>query len=180
VIVCLRTVEVPPAERERSLAWIAEGRAVRATHGILAELVLEPSSGEGDTVVLTVWPSHEVFDAWIATPERGALTASDVHRSVAYRPITRYEVAGGYLNLAGLADQPDTYPNPGSDHQSGAATNPRWLGPPEPVETLHSRASPSLQRAGRPPLDRSHPSAAHTGRVIHSHLEDARPPTADP
>jgi heme-degrading monooxygenase HmoA len=53
-------------------------------------------------VVLTLWPSHEVFNAWIATPERDALTASEVHQSVEYRPITRYEIAGGYLNLPGL------------------------------------------------------------------------------
>ncbi|HMC69743.1 MAG TPA: hypothetical protein VKJ07_11365, partial [Mycobacteriales bacterium] len=61
---------------------------------LLAEWVLEPD--EGETVVVTVWPSHEVFDAWIATPERDALTASDVHQSVEYRPITRYDVVGGY------------------------------------------------------------------------------------
>jgi heme-degrading monooxygenase HmoA len=41
---------------------------VREAHGLLAELVLDPH--DGDTVVVTVWPSHEVFDAWIATPER--------------------------------------------------------------------------------------------------------------
>ncbi len=97
MIVCLRTVGVPEGERDRFLAWIAEGRTLREAHGILAELVLEPTSGDGDTVVITVWPSHEVFDAWIATPERAALTDSDVHRAVDYQPITRYEVAGGYL-----------------------------------------------------------------------------------
>jgi len=102
VIVCLRTVVVPPEWRERFLAWIGEGRAVREAHGILAELVLEPTTAEGDTVVVTVWRSHEVFDAWIATRERDAFTASAVHRAVEYRPITRYEVAGGYLNLPGL------------------------------------------------------------------------------
>jgi heme-degrading monooxygenase HmoA len=100
VIVCLRTVVVPPHQRARYLDWIAEGRAIREAHGILAEWVLEPSDGDGDTVVITVWPSHEVFDAWIATPERDALTASDVHRSVDYRPITRYHVAGGYTAAA--------------------------------------------------------------------------------
>jgi heme-degrading monooxygenase HmoA len=100
MIVCLRTVAVPSAERDRFLAWIAAGRAVRERHGILAEWVLEPDGADradgGDTVVVTVWPSHEMFDAWIATPERDALTASDVHRSVDYRPITRYAVVGGY------------------------------------------------------------------------------------
>jgi len=96
VIVCLRTVVVPPEQRDRYLDWIADGRAVREAHGVLAEWVLEPTGGDGDTVVVTVWPSQEIFDAWIATPERDALTASDVHRSVDYRPITRYEVAGGY------------------------------------------------------------------------------------
>jgi heme-degrading monooxygenase HmoA len=110
MIVCLRTVAIPPHERTRYLAWIAEGRPVREAHGLLAELVLEPTAGDGDTMVVTIWPSHEVFDAWIATPERDALTASDVHRSVDYRPITRYEIAGGYLNMAGLAGQPDTFP----------------------------------------------------------------------
>jgi heme-degrading monooxygenase HmoA len=102
MIVCLRTVVVPPEWRDRYLAWIAAGRAIRQQHGILAELVCEPAEPGGDTVVITVWSSHEVFDAWIATPHRGALTASEVHQAVTYRPITRYEVAGGYLNLPGL------------------------------------------------------------------------------
>jgi heme-degrading monooxygenase HmoA len=89
-------------ERGRYLAWIAEGREVREQHGILAELVLEPSEGEGETVVITIWPSHEVFDAWITTPDRDRLTASDVHTAVDYQPITRYDLAGGYLNIDGL------------------------------------------------------------------------------
>ena len=70
MIVCLRTVDVPTSEREGFLAWIDENRELRQEHGILAELVLEPSDGAGETVVITVWPSHEVFDAWIATPDR--------------------------------------------------------------------------------------------------------------
>ena len=103
MIVCLRTVVVPPEWRERYTAWIADGRAIRQEHGILAELVCEPADAAGETVVITVWPSHEVFDAWIATPHRDALTASEVHRAVSYRPITRYEVAGGYLNIEGIS-----------------------------------------------------------------------------
>src|SRR6266516_1486720 len=102
VIVCLRTVAVPPEWRERYLAWIQAGRRIRQQHGILAELVCQPADGTGETVVITAWPSHEVFDAWIATPHRDALTASEVHQAVVYRPIVRYEVTGGYLNLAGL------------------------------------------------------------------------------
>jgi hypothetical protein len=50
--------------------------------------------------VVTVWPSHEVFDAWIATPERDALTVSEVHRAVDYSPITRYDTIGGYTAAA--------------------------------------------------------------------------------
>ncbi len=102
MIFCLRTVGVPAKERERFLAWIGENRAVRERHGILLELVLEPSSGDGETVVVTAWPSHEAFDAWIATPERDRITASDVHQAVDFRPITRYEVASGYLNIDAL------------------------------------------------------------------------------
>ncbi|MDT4996117.1 MAG: hypothetical protein QOD45_185 [Pseudonocardiales bacterium] len=100
MIICLRTVLVPPEWHERYLAWIDAGRQIRQQHGILAELVCEPA--EGETVVITVWPSHEVFDAWIATPDRDALTASAVHHAVDYRPITRYDVTAGYLNLPGL------------------------------------------------------------------------------
>lgn len=102
MIICLRTVDVPPEWRERYLAWIAAGRQIRQQHGILAELVCEPADGTGQTVVITGWPSHDVFDAWIATPHRDALTASDVHQAVTYAPITRYDVSGGYLNLPDL------------------------------------------------------------------------------
>jgi heme-degrading monooxygenase HmoA len=116
VIVCLRTVRVPPEHREANLGWIADGRALREAHGILAELVLDPSTVNGDTVVVTIWPSHEVFDAWIATPERDALTASMVHQTVDYQPIIRYDVAGGYLNLPSLATL--------SDHHSYKETRP--------------------------------------------------------
>jgi len=96
VIVCLRTVVVPPEARDRYLAWIADGRPVREAHGILAEWILQPLDGGDEFSVVTVWPSHETFDAWIATPERDALTDSDVHRAVEYRPITRLDVIGGY------------------------------------------------------------------------------------
>lgn len=105
MIVCLRTVDVPDAEREGFLAWIAENRQVRQEHGILAELVLDPTDGDGETVVITMWPSHEAFDAWIATPDRDQLTASRTHRAVNYHPITRYDVAGGYLNLEALTKE---------------------------------------------------------------------------
>ncbi len=36
MIVCLRTVLVPPEWRERYLAWIEAGRRIRQDHGILA------------------------------------------------------------------------------------------------------------------------------------------------
>src|SRR5438067_12488536 len=105
MIVCLRTVGVPAEMRERYLEWIADGRPLREQHGILAELVLEPSDGAGETVVITAWPSHAVFDEWIATPDRDRLTASDTHQSVDYHSITRYEVVGGYLNLDALTKE---------------------------------------------------------------------------
>lgn len=112
MIVCLRTVVVPPDWRQRYLAWIDAGRQIRQQHGILAELVCEPTNGTGETVVMTIWPSHEVFDAWIATPHRDGLTASDVHQAVTHRPIIRHEVPGGYLTLPALSALSATDPNP--------------------------------------------------------------------
>jgi heme-degrading monooxygenase HmoA len=105
MIVCLRTVHVPDEQRARFLTWIQTNRTVREQHGILFELVLEPAAEKGETVVVTGWPSHEIFDAWIATPERDRLTASTVHRAVRYQPLTRYDVAGGYHNVPELAKE---------------------------------------------------------------------------
>jgi hypothetical protein len=48
MIVCLRSVRVPPDHREEYLAWIVDGRGVRQAHGLLAELVLEPTSALHD------------------------------------------------------------------------------------------------------------------------------------
>ena len=104
MIVCLRTVAVPSSERERYLAWIAGGETCARSTESWRSGCLEPSSGERDTVVVTVWPSHEVFDAWIATPERDALTASEVHQAVRYRPVTRHDVVGG-SSAAPLAEE---------------------------------------------------------------------------
>ncbi len=112
MIVCLRAVVTPAVWQQRYLAWITAGRKVREQHGILAELVCEPAVAGGDTVVMTIWPSHQVFDAWIATPQRDALTASDVHQAVDYFPVTRYDVTGGYLNLPGLTLHQPTAPDP--------------------------------------------------------------------
>jgi hypothetical protein len=118
MIVCWRTVRVSEEERTRFLAWIEENRTLREEHGILFEIVLERSprqnpaktlqplppspATEDDLIVVTAWASHDAFDAWIDTPDRDRLTVSDVHSSVEYGPITRYDVAGGYLNLDGL------------------------------------------------------------------------------
>jgi hypothetical protein len=118
MIVCWRTVEVPSEARERFLSWIDENRELRESHGILFELVLEPAARQNpaktlgtfepsarapETVVVTAWSSHDAFDEWIDTPDRDRLTASDEHGAVGYRPLTRYDVVGGYLDLDGLA-----------------------------------------------------------------------------
>ena len=80
MVVCLRTVGGPPPLGGPEQELEAPSRPRRPTH-----------RQHGDT-----------FDAWIATPERDALTASEVHQAVDYRPITRHDVVGGYLNLPGL------------------------------------------------------------------------------
>lgn len=131
MIVCWRTVRIPPAERDRFHAWIQANRTVRERHGILLELVLDRSPRQNppkaaqpsppptpaatsasaptdagdavaEAVVVTAWASHDAFDAWINTPDRDRLTASPVHQAVSFGPITRYDLTGGYLNLDAL------------------------------------------------------------------------------
>ena len=100
MIVCLRTVAVPADVRDRYLHWIDDGRAVREAHGILAEWVLEPVQRRrrhrGD---------HGVAVArGVRRLDRHA-RARRAHRvrrapAVEYRPITRYDVVGGYTAAA--------------------------------------------------------------------------------
>jgi hypothetical protein len=113
VIACLRTGQVPNDQRAGYLERIRRTRR-REAHAIVAELVHEPTSADNETVVLTLWPSHQVFDAQSATPERDALTASDVHQSIDYRPTTRDEIAGGYLNRPAVACHDPGLPSPPS------------------------------------------------------------------
>jgi hypothetical protein len=109
MIVCLRTVDVPAAQRTRYRRGSPKDAApARRTHPRRARP--RTANGDGDTVVVTIWPRHDVFDSWIATPQRDRLTASAGHQAVDHHPITRYEIAAGYLNLPALAAQPDTYP----------------------------------------------------------------------
>ncbi|MBW3627214.1 MAG: antibiotic biosynthesis monooxygenase [Actinobacteria bacterium] len=113
MILCLRTVRVPADQRRRFLEWIDENAELRRQHGILAELVLATSPRQNpaktlrptddgvadpeEVVVLTAWPDHDTFDAWIDTPDRDRLTASPTHQAVSFRPLVRYDVIGGYL-----------------------------------------------------------------------------------
>ncbi len=111
MIVCLRTVRVPPDQRDGFLSWIDDNGDLRRQHGILAELVLERSPRQNPTktiqpedarepdelVVITVWPDHDTFDAWVDTPDRDRLTASPTHEAVEFRPLVRYRLVGGYL-----------------------------------------------------------------------------------
>lgn len=112
MIVCWRTVRVPLGERDAFIEWIGDNAAVRQAHGILFEYVLHTSTrqnpattlrpdtpvsvDDAELVVITAWPDHETFDAWIATPDRDRLTASAVHAAVEFRPMTRLDVIGGY------------------------------------------------------------------------------------
>ncbi|MDP9452700.1 MAG: antibiotic biosynthesis monooxygenase [Actinomycetota bacterium] len=111
MIVCLRTVRLPPDQRDGFLSWIDDNGELRRQHGILAELVLERSPRQNpaktlqpeddrepdELVVITVWPDHDTFDAWIDTPDRDRLTASPTHEAVEFRPLVRYDLVGGYL-----------------------------------------------------------------------------------
>ncbi len=112
MIVCWRTVRVPRSERDAFIAGIDDNAALRQEHGIIFEYVLHTSMrrnpakalqpditvpvDDEELVVITAWPDHDTFDAWINTPDRDRLTASGVHAAVDFRPTTRLDVMGGY------------------------------------------------------------------------------------
>jgi len=94
------------------MAWIDENGELRRRHGILFELVVERSARQhpakaqrpdddaadpDELIVLTAWPDHDTFDAWINTPDRDGLTTSPTHQAVEFRPLTRYDVMDGYV-----------------------------------------------------------------------------------
>jgi len=121
MILCLRTVRVPDDQRRRFTAWIDDNAELRRRHGILFELVLERSPRQNpakamrpddsatdpeELFVITAWPDHDTFDAWIDTPDRDRLTDSPTHDAVEFRPLTRYDVIGGYLADALASTRP--------------------------------------------------------------------------
>ena len=56
--------------------------------------------------MITAWPDHDTFDAWINTRDRDRLTASPTHDAVEFRPLTQYDVIGGYLTDALASTRP--------------------------------------------------------------------------
>ena len=60
--------------------------------------------------------AEEAFSTMVG--ERDRLTASTVHQAVDYRPITRYDVIGGYTNVAGLAGLPDVFTRPPAEEDT--------------------------------------------------------------
>lgn len=99
-------------QRRAFIEWIDHNGDVRRRHGIVFELVLGRSARQNpakalrpddvdlddeELIVVTAWPDHDTFDAWIDTPDRDRLTASPTHEAVEFRPITRYDVIGGYV-----------------------------------------------------------------------------------
>ena len=114
MIVCWRTVRVPSSQRKAFIQWINDNGALRQQHGIVFEYVLQTSSHQNppktlrpntttpvddeELVVVTAWPDHDTFDAWIDTPDRDRLTGSAVHSAVEFRTLTRFDAIGGYAS----------------------------------------------------------------------------------
>ena len=91
----------------RHLSFVETGRS-RPTSEMILHLAehLDVPLRDRNALLLAGGFAPAYPERGLAEPElqavRDALTASDVHQAVTYRPITRYEVPGGYLNLPGL------------------------------------------------------------------------------
>jgi heme-degrading monooxygenase HmoA len=95
-LVCVRTVQIPPEHREAFYAWIEANRALRTRYGILMERILQPSDGQGDWLIITMWESEEAFEKWLVAPEKPAVDASAGHGLVTFGKIKRYDTVSGY------------------------------------------------------------------------------------
>ena len=144
MIICLRTVAVPDEERDRYLAWIAEGRAVREQHGILAELVLEPSDGNGETVVM---PSSRVYlheAQWLDhdLPRQSHLRIV-VRGGYYVRALARDLGITGRVTFTGLAAHDGALHAAGGQPVAALGPRPQPLSAPRLVDLVR------LRRAGR-------------------------------
>ena len=95
-LVCVRTVQIPPESEAAFFAWIRSNRELRERYGILMERILQPTDGQGDWLILTMWESEEAFEKWLAAPEKPAVDASPGHALVKFGKIKRYDTASGY------------------------------------------------------------------------------------
>jgi len=101
-VFCIRTIDLPadPAARKAFFQWVEECEPLRRRWGCLLERVLLPSDGQGQVVYITMWESHERFDAWIASQDRLELMRTPGYNLVAWHPLKRYDVGAGYGLLA--------------------------------------------------------------------------------
>jgi heme-degrading monooxygenase HmoA len=100
-LVCVRTVQIPPENEEAFFAWIQSNRVLRQRYGILMERILrpadgQPTAGQGDWLIITLWESEEAFEKWLAAPEKPAVDASPGHALVKFGKIVRYDTVAGY------------------------------------------------------------------------------------
>ncbi len=95
-LVCIRTVEIPPANEQAFFLWIQSNRELRLRYGILMERILKPSDGQGEWLIITMWESEEAFERWLEAPEKPAVDASPGHGLVKFGKIKRYDTVSGY------------------------------------------------------------------------------------
>ena len=95
-LVCLRTVEILPENKQAFFEWIESNRELRKRYGILMERVLAPTDGQGEWMIITLWESEEKFEKWLVAPEKPAVDASSGHGLVRFGKIKRYDTVFGY------------------------------------------------------------------------------------
>lgn len=97
-VFCIRTIELPtaPEAREAFFRWVEECEPLRRRWGCRLERVLLPCDGQGEVAYVTLWESHERFDAWIASQDRLELMQTPGYSLVTWHPLKRYDVSAGY------------------------------------------------------------------------------------
>lgn len=90
-ITLIRSIQMPPGSRERSIEWIHQTEELRRQAGQISQYFLKGITDPNEYLFIQVWQSLEAYENWKQSPERQRL-AAERQRLLTHGPVEFYEV----------------------------------------------------------------------------------------